>query len=79
MVFARNTDTGVGYTDSDTLLVASDVDGDRSGRRILDSVFDQILDDLAQMIVIDISIKKWTDLFSAVFVLFIVRWAIYES
>ena len=68
LVFARNTDASVGYADSDVLVIASDIDSDRAGRRVFNSVFNKILDNFTQMIVIDISIKDRADLLGAILV-----------
>ena len=78
LVFARNADAGVGHADSDLFIIASDIDSDRAGRRVFNSVFNEILDDFTQMIVINISIKDRADLFGAIFIFLVLCWPVNE-
>ena len=55
-VLWRDADASVGDTYRHLVVVASYVNGDTARRRVLDSIFNQVLDDFAEVVVIDISI-----------------------
>ena len=55
-VLWRDADTSVGDANCHLVVVASYVNGDTARRRVLDGIFNQVLDDFAEVVVIDISI-----------------------
>ena len=55
-VLWRDADASVGDTYRHLVVVASYVNGDTARRRVLDSIFNQVLDDFAEVVVINISI-----------------------
>ena len=60
-VFLRNADSGIFDTDDDRCIVASYIDLDASLRSVLDSVFDKVVDDLAQVITVHLDVINRAD------------------
>lgn len=60
-IFRRDAYAGILDTYLDVLVIACDIDRDAAVRCVLDSVFDQVRDDFAQVVIIDIGVIDWVE------------------
>ncbi|MNR10148.1 hypothetical protein D3C85_1263830 [compost metagenome] len=56
-IFGWNTNTAIANANDDMLGIAADINYDITMRRVFNGIFNQVRDDFAQMIIVEVDIK----------------------